>query len=275
MKNEDKLHKTRHSLAHLLAAAVLGKDPDAKLGIGPVIENGFYYDIQTTSPLSEQQLPGIEKRMREMIKQNFAFEKEEISADKAKELFKSQPFKLELIDELTKDGKIIAIYKTAHPGSFHVSGSMFHGFADLCQGPHVNSAKEINPEAFKLTKVAGAYWRGSEKNPMLTRIYAVAFETRKELDDHLVILEGAKKRDHRKLGKDLDLFIFADEVGPGLPLYTEKGATIRRELERYVIDEEIKRGYRHVYTPDLARVRLYEISGHYPFYKESMYPVMD
>ena len=275
MKNEDKLHKTRHSLAHLLAAAVLGKDPDAKLGIGPVIENGFYYDIQASSPLSEQQLPGIEKRMREMIKQNLVFEKEEISADKAKELFKSQPFKLELIDELTKDGKIIAIYKTAHPGSFHVSGSMFHGFADLCQGPHVNSAKEINPEAFKLTKIAGAYWRGSEKNPMLTRIYGVAFETKKELDEYLKLQEEAAKKDHRMLGEKLELFTFSDKVGKGLPLWLPKGAFIRKKLEDYMQEKEEESGYQFVITPHLTKKDLYETSGHLAHYKEDMYSPID
>ena len=261
-KEVSQIEKTRHSLAHILAMAVLRKYPKTKLGIGPVIENGFYYDFKLSGSLNETDFPEIEKTMRELVAQNLKFSGRKLTPATAKKLFKDQPFKLDLIKQYVKEKKQLTAY---------TSGD----FTDLCRGGHVKNTSEINAEAFKLTKVAGAYWRGSEKNPMLTRIYAVAFETRKELDDHLVILEGAKKRDHRKLGKDLDLFIFADEVGPGLPLYTEKGATIRRELERYVIDEEIKRGYRHVYTPDLARVRLYEISVHYPFYKDSMYPVME
>ena len=147
-------------------------------------------------------------------------------------------------------------------------------FIDLCAGPHIKSTAEINPDAFKLTKIAGAYWRGDEKNPMLTRVYGVAFENKKELDDYLKMIEEAEKRDHRKLGKDLDLFVFSDIVGKGLPLWTEKGATIKRELERFIIDEEIKRGYKHVCTPDIAKVDLYKKSGHYPYYKDSMYAPM-
>src|SRR3989344_5717557 len=262
MKNEDKLHKTRHSLAHLLAAAVLGKDPDAKLGIGPVIENGFYYDIQASSPLSEQQLLGIEKRMREMIKQNLAFERGETSAQEAKEIFKNQPFKLELIEELAKEKQPITTYK---------SGNLI----DLCQGPHISSTKEINPEAFKLTKIAGAYWRGSEKNQMLTRIYGVAFETKKELDEYLKMMEEAERRDHRKLGKDLDLFMISENVGKGLPLWLPNGMFVRKKLEDYMYQKEMAKGYKHVLTPVLAHENLYKTSGHLAHYKDDMYSPID
>ncbi|MEK7066779.1 MAG: threonine--tRNA ligase [Patescibacteria group bacterium] len=269
MENEDKIHKIRHSLAHLLAAAVLGKDPDAKLGVGPVIENGFYYDIQTSSSLSEQQLPGIEKRMREMIKQNLAFERSEISAQEAKELFKSQSFKLELIEELSRDRQPIITYKTASPNQ------QSNVFIDLCAGPHINSAREINPEAFKLAKIAGAYWRGSEKNPMLTRIYGVAFETKKELDEYLKLQEEAAKKDHRVLGEKLELFTFSDKIGKGLPLWLPKGAFIRKKLEDYMQEKEEESGYQFVVTPHLTKKDLYETSGHLAHYKEDMYSPID
>lgn len=256
----EKVENIRHSLAHLLAMAVLEKFPKAKLGIGPVIENGFYYDFGGIS-LSPDNLPKLENRIRELIKQDLKLKKEKITPIQAKKIFKSQPYKLELAKELQKEKKQITIYKSGN-------------FTDLCAGPHIKSSKEINPDGFKLTKIAGAYWRGSEKNPMLTRIYGVAFDTKQELEAHLKMLEEAEKRDHRKIGKDLDLFVFSDIVGKGLPLWTEKGATIKRELERFIVDEEIKRGYKHVCTPDLAKTDLYRKSGHYPYYKDSMYAPM-
>ena len=264
LKNKN-IEIKRHSLAHLLAMAVREKHPDIKFGIGPAIENGFYYDFDFSkighSP-SQDCLPKLEKEMRELIKKGVKFERREISAKKAKKIFVGQPFKLELIDELKKSGEKILIYKSGN-------------FIDLCAGPHVKSTKEINPDAFKLTKIAGAYWKGNEKNPMLQRIYGAAFETKKDLQDYLNLLAEAEKRDHRKLGKELDLFVFSDLVGKGLPLWTEKGAIIRREMEKFIVDEEIKRGYRHVITSDIANVRLYEVSGHYPYYKDSMYPAME
>ena len=251
------MHKERHSLSHILAMAVLRKFPDAKLAIGPVIDNGFYYDFLLPEPLSDKDLPKLEKDMKKIISQKIKFEKNVSSREEALKKAKSNKFKTELINELPADEKI----------SFYDSGD----FSDLCAGPHVEYSTEINPKAFKLTSVAGAYWRGDEKNEMLTRVYGVAFETKEELDEYLAMVEEAKKRDHRKLGKDLDLFTFSDVVGKGLPLWTVKGATIRRELERFIVDEEIKRGYQHVYTPDIAKIDLYKKSGHYPYYKDSMY----
>jgi threonyl-tRNA synthetase len=257
--DEEKLEMMRHSTAHIMAEAVQSIFPDVKFGIGPAIENGFYYDFDLPRPLTGVDLPLIEAKMSEIIASDSPFIREEATKEEARKLFSNQPFKLELINELP-DEKV----------SLYRQGS----FVDLCRGPHVNSTKEIPNEALKLDKIAGAYWRGSEKNPMLQRIYGLLFHSKKELDDYLTKQEEIKKRDHRKIGKDLDLFVFSDLVGKGLPLFTEKGSIIRRELERFIVDEEIKRGYKHVYTPDLANIALYKTSGHYPYYKDSMYPVM-
>lgn len=248
----------RHSLSHLMAQVVRDIFPGVKFGIGPAIENGFYYDFDVKN-LTLTDLPKIEAKMRELIKQNLSFKKKAVSKIAAKKLFKGQPYKLELIKELP--GKTVTVYESGD-------------FSDLCAGPHVAGTKEITPDTFKLTKVAGAYWRGSEENPMLTRIYGFAFPTKKELDDYLALQAEAEKRDHRILGQKLGLFVFSDLVGKGLPIFTEKGSIIRRTLERFVVDEEIKRGYKHVYTPELAKVDLYKKSGHYPYYKDTMYPVM-
>jgi threonyl-tRNA synthetase len=255
----DKMEITRHSMAHIMAEAVKAIYPGVKFGIGPAIENGFYYDFDLSRPITPEALPQIEDKMRQLIGKGLIFQKENVSKDEARMLFKEQPYKLELIEDLA-DGEI-TIYRSGD-------------FVDLCAGPHVTTTKEMHPDAFKLDRVAGAYWRGSEKNPMLQRVYGLAFKSRKELDDYIKLQEEIKKRDHRKIGKDLDLFVFSDLVGKGLPLFTEKGSVIRRELERFVVDEEIKRGYRHVYTPDLANIELYKTSGHYPYYKETMYPPM-
>lgn len=257
--DDDKLETVRHSASHIMAEAVQTLFPGTKLGIGPAIENGFYYDFEMPQPLSPDDLPAIEKKMREIIKQNSAFIRQAISKNEAIDIFKDQPYKLELIAELDDDK--ITVYRSGN-------------FVDLCAGPHVKSAREVPIDAFKLEKMAGAYWRGSEKNPMLQRIYGLAFWTKKDLDDYLKLQEEIKKRDHRVIGRELDLFVFSDLIGKGLPLFTEKGSIIRRILERFVVDEEIKRGYKHVYTPDLANIDLYKTSGHYPYYKESMYPVM-
>lgn len=262
MDKGNQIEKIRHSLAHLLAMAVLKKHPYAKLGIGPIIENGFYYDFNFGKEIfSDKDLPELEKIIKEFIKEGLVFKKEKIEYKEAQKFFSEQQYKLELIEETNTSKDPITIYKSGD-------------FTDLCAGPHVKSTKEINSDAFKLTRIAGAYWRGSEKNQMLTRIYGVAFETKQELDEYLKMMEEAEKSDHRKIGKDLDLFVFSDIVGKGLPLWTEKGATIKRELERFIVDEEIRRGYKHVCTPDIAKVDLYKKSGHYPYYKDSMYAPM-
>ncbi|MCB9813529.1 MAG: threonine--tRNA ligase [Pseudomonadales bacterium] len=248
----------RHSAAHLLAAAVLELYPEAKPTIGPAIDDGFYYDFDFgEDQISENDLLGIEKKMRFLIKGWGNFERQEISADEAYEMYKDNQYKTELIDEFVKDGEILSLYKSGN-------------FTDLCRGGHVEKPA-INIKYFKLLSVAGAYWRGSEKNKMLTRIYGTAFFTQEDLDAFLKMKEDAKNRDHRKLGKELGLFVFSDTIGKGLPLWTKKGSVIRRELENFVVQEEIKRGYEHVYTPDIANLDLYKKSGHYPYYKASMY----
>jgi threonyl-tRNA synthetase len=257
MSVQNNLETMRHSASHVLAEAVLSIFPGARFAIGPAIEDGFYYDFDLPRPLTPDDLPVIEKKMGEIIRADLPFAHREINKNEARKLFSGQPYKLELINEISDDK--VGIYQ---------QGS----FTDLCRGPHVISTGQIG--AFKLTSIAGAYWRGDEHNPMLQRIYGVAFPTQPELDEYLAHLEEIRKRDHRRIGKDLDLFVFSEMVGKGLPIFTEKGSIIRRELERFVVDEEIKRGYKHVYTPDLALVALYKTSGHYPYYKDTMYPVM-
>ncbi|MFH1412572.1 MAG: threonine--tRNA ligase [bacterium] len=259
---DNQLETKRHSLSHILAYAVQQLWPDVKFAIGPAIDNGFYYDFDFGKiKISDTDLVKIEKKMKHIIKQNLNFEKQEIDIAEAikNEKDNKQAYKVELLDDLKQEGESMA--------SYYKIGE----FNDLCKGLHIKSTNEIKPESFVLHKLAGAYWRGDEHNKMLTRIYGLAFETKKELDDYLVAIEEAEKRDHRKLGKELDLFVFSDLVGKGLPLWTEKGTVIMRELERFIIDEEIKRGYMHVHTPDIAKLELYEKSGHYPYYKDSMY----
>lgn len=257
--NDKKLDELRHSAAHLLAAAVLDLYPDARPTIGPSIENGFYYDFDNLT-VGDEDLPAIEKKMRVLVKNWKAFERHEVSADDAAAEFAGNEYKKELIREFSESGEVISVYESG-------------GFRDLCRGGHTESpARDL--KHFKLLSVAGAYWRGDEKNKMLTRIYGTAFFSQEDLDSHLSALEEAKKRDHRKLGRDLDLFVFSDLVGKGLPLLTPRGATVRRELERFVVDEELKRGYQHVVTPPLAKVDLFRMSGHYPYYKDTMYPPM-
>ena len=257
VESAEKLDMMRHSIAHVMAEAVQSMFPDAKFGIGPTIEDGFYYDFELSRPLSPDDLPVIEAKMKEIVKANVPFIKSTATKEEARKIFANQPYKLELMEELPGDE--VTIYKQGN-------------FTDMCRGPHLKYSAGI--KAFKLMTIAGAYWRGSEKRPMLQRIYGIAFNNQKELDAYLLAQEEIKKRDHRKLGKDLDLFVFSDLVGKGLPIFTEKGSIIRRTLERFVVDEEIKRGYKHIYTPELANVALYRKSGHYPYYKDTMYPVM-
>jgi len=252
-----KIETIRHSLAHILAYAVQELFPGTKFGIGPTIENGFYYDFDLKRSLAPEDLLKIEEKMREIIKGGFSFKKEKLSKSDSNRLFKGQPYKLELIKELP--GKTVSIYQ---------SGS----FVDLCKGPHVKSTKEINPDGFKLTKIAGAYWRGSEKNPMLTRIYGVAFKTKKELDNYFKFQEEAKKRDNRILGQKLDLFHIDENIGPGLILWHPKGAILKRIIENYALEEYLRNGYQLVSTPHIAKLNLWKISGHTEFYKENMFP---
>jgi len=255
----------RHSTSHITASVIQKLFKEVKFAIGPTIENGFYYDLDLRERITPEDLPRIEKKMKELIKKDLKFEKKELEIKKAIELFKKlkQPYKVELIKDLEKEkNKKVTIYTVGD-------------FIDLCKGPHVKSTKEIRFDAFKLTSLAGAYWKGNEKNKMLQRIYGVAFNTKKELNDYLKEQKEAEKRDHRKIGKELDLFIFSDLIGKGLPLLTPKGSIIRYELEKFIIEEETKRGYLHVYTPDLAKLELYKKSGHWQHYKESMYPLIN
>lgn len=255
---QEKLEHLRHSAAHLLAAAVIDLWPKALQTIGPAIENGFYEDLDMGDvKISEDDLPKIEQKMHELVKDWKSFERIELSESQAREFYKDNPYKLELIDEIVKRGEPITLYKAGN-------------YPDLCRGGHeMNPSEEL--KHFKLLKVAGAYWRGNEKNKMLTRIYGTAFFSAEDLQNYLNQQAEAKERDHKKLGKELDLFVFSDVVGKGLPLWTPKGSAVRRTLERFIVDEELKRGYLHVFTPDLAQVALYEKSGHYPYYKDSMY----
>jgi threonyl-tRNA synthetase len=259
---EDKIFKIRHSLAHLLGAAVLELYPDVKIATGPAIENGFYYDFDFTSPITEKDLGKIEQKMREIFKKWQNFEKKIISYEEAKKLFEGNPYKLELIEEYNKDGKELNIY---------TSGD----FTDLCAGPHIDDIKDIKTDAFKLERIAGAYWKGDEKNKMLTRIYGLAFSTKEELLTYETQQEEAGKRDHRKLGKELDLFHMDEKVGLGLPLWHPKGAMLWRVIEDFWYQEHIKNGYDLVRSPHIGNKELWEISGHWGFYNSSMYPPLE
>ncbi len=262
MENTDKQHNIRHSLAHLLAIAVLEKDPGAKLGIGPVIENGFYYDFEFSNGYTPtpEDLKGFEKAMRKMVNKGLPFEGRAVSVDEAKKMFTTQPYKTELINEFAGEGKDLTLYKTGE-------------FTDLCKGGHVENTKEIPADAFTITHTAGAYWRGSEKNPMLTRIYGLAFESGEALDAYKTQQEEAKKRDHRKLGKELGLFTIIDEVGAGLPLFYPKGALLRKTIEEFISELQKKRGYQDIWIPHITKGTLYEISGHLSKY-DAMYTPM-
>ena len=282
MENSEKdlLYKIRHSTAHVMAQAVMELYPDAKLAIGPPIESGFYYDFDLGSgadgkPLafSPEDLEKIEKRMRQIVAGKHAFNYREISPDGARELFKDQSYKLELIDGLIEGN--VDEYGAAINETPILSTYKHDTFEDLCRGPHVGDTGEIRPDAFKLLTVAGAYWRGDENKAMLQRIYGTAWHTREELKQHLQMLEEAKKRDHRKLGRDLEIFIFDEDVGPGLPLWLPNGGIIIEELEGLAKEMEAKRGYDRVRTPHLAKDALFERTGHLSHYAESMYPPME
>jgi len=248
----------RHSASHVMAEVVQALFPEAKFGIGPVIEDGFYYDFDLPRSLVPEDIPVIEARMAETIASNVPFIKEEMGKAEARRIFAAQPYKLELIDELP--GDTVTVYRQGL-------------FTDLCRGPHVDSTGEIG--AFKLLSTAGAYWRGDERRPMLQRIYGVAFETDEELERHLERLAEAAKRDHRKLGKELDLFSFHEEAGPGLVHWHPNGATVRRTIENFWVEEHIKRGYEIVYSPHIAKIDMWKTSGHWDLYREHLYSPME
>jgi len=251
------LETMRHSAAHIMAEAVLSLFPDARLGIGPAIDNGFYYDFDLPRSLTPEDLPVISKKMEEIIRADQPFIRREVSRAEALELFKDQPYKLELIQEL-EDEKL----------SIYSNGS----FTDLCRGPHLESTGQV--KSFKLSSIAGAYWRGSEKRPMLQRIYGLAFDSDRDLKDYLALVEEAAKRDHRKLGKELDLFGIYDEGGPGLVCWHPNGAMVRRIIEDFWKLEHDRRGYSIIYTPHIAKLDLWKKSGHWDYYRESLYSPM-
>ena len=270
---ESQLFRIRHSTAHIMAQAVLEKFPEGKVAIGPAIEDGFYYDFDLPRPLTPEDLEGIEKRMRGIIQSGVSFERKVVSAEEAKALFHDQPFKIELIEglesgEMDDDG---------NPVDEKPEISIFSqgGFTDLCRGPHVTNSREINPAAVKLLNVAGAYWRGDEKRPMLQRIYGTAWSKPDELKDYLWRLEEAKKRDHRKIGQELDLYSINDEIGAGLILWHPKGGRIRKLIENFWSEEHEANGYDFVYTPHIGKAQLWETSGHLGFYKDNMYSPVD
>jgi threonyl-tRNA synthetase len=270
---ESHLYKIRHSAAHVMAQAVLEMFPEAKYTIGPPVENGFYYDFDLPRNLTPEDLEQIEKRMRQIVQAKHEFKKTVLSAEEAKRIFADQPYKLELIEGLEKGGS--DEYGNPLKEKPEVSIYQHDTFIDLCRGPHVESTKEIKQDAFKLMSVAGAYWRGDEHNKMLQRIYATAWENADDLKQYLWSLEEAKKRDHRKLGKDLDLFSVSDEVGAGLILWHPKGAMIRVLVEDFSRNAHLENGYEWVFSPHIGRAQLWETSGHLDFYKESMYSPMD
>ena len=272
--NQDKLYRIRHSAAHVMAQAVMEMfaPGEVKIAIGPPIADGFYYDFDLPRPVTQDDFPEIERRIRQIIAQNARFVRREVSADEARSQFADQPYKLELIDGLEK-GELDEYgnpLKEKPVISFFSDGS----FVDLCRGPHVESTGRLNPDAIKLMSVAGAYWRGDEHNKMLTRIYGTAWETATQLEDYLHRLEEAKRRDHRKLGKELGLFYFSDDIGPGIPLFTPKGETVRYEMERFVREAQTKYGYQHVWTGHLVKEDLYRRSGHLEHYIDVMFPPM-
>ena len=259
----DTLQSKRHTLAHLLAAAVLELFPGTKPTIGPAIDNGFYYDFEFSAAITEKDLKDIEKRMRKLLPSWKEMSGKKVEADEARAAFTANPYKLELIDEIVGKKEPITLYTAGH-------------LTDLCRGGHVESpSKEIAGDSFKLSRIAGAYWCGDEKNKQLTRIYGLAFDTKEELDAYENMIKEAEKRDHRKLGKEMDLFEFDDDVGPGLPLWLPNGAAIAEELENLAKEHEFKGNYVRVRTPHLAKESMYLKSGHLPYYEDSMFPPME
>ncbi|AEB29429.1 threonine--tRNA ligase [Carnobacterium sp. 17-4] len=257
--HEDALQILRHSTAHLMANALRRLYPDIKFGVGPAISTGFYYDTDSEAPITDEDIPKIEAEMMAIVKENNPIVRKEVTREEALEIFKDDPYKVELITALPESEKI-TVYDQGD-------------FVDLCRGVHVPSTGRI--QVFKLLSLAGAYWRGNSDNKMMQRVYGTAFFDKKDLKEFIKMREEAKLRDHRKLGKELDLFMISPEVGSGLPFWLPKGATIRRTIERYIVDREISLGYQHVYTPIMADVNLYKTSGHWDHYHEDMFPPMD
>ena len=254
---DDQLYRMRHSAAHMMAKAVVDMFPDAKIAIGPPVENGFYYDFDLPRSLTTEDLAVLEENMRDQMKRDWPFVESEISRAEAQERFQDQPYKLEIIEGIADD---------------HV-GLYTHGpFTDLCGGPHVESASRVG--AFKLTNVAGAYWRGDEHRPQLQRVYGVLFPTQEKLDNHLTMLEEARKRDHRRLGRELGLFAFSDDVGAGIPLFLPAGEMVRHTMESYVREVQTRYGYQHVWTAHVAKAELFKKSGHWDHYLDAMWPPM-
>jgi threonyl-tRNA synthetase len=270
---ESDLYRLRHSAAHVMAQAVVEMIPEAKYTIGPPIENGFYYDFDLPRNLTPEDLEQIEKRMRQIIAGRHDFLRQVVSADEARQIFKDQPYKLELVDGLEQGG----FDEYGNPLEEKPEISIYNSdtFVDLCRGPHVENTRQINPSAIKLMQVSGAYWRGDEKNKMLQRIYGTAWKTAQQLEEYLWQIEEAKKRDHRKLGRELEIFIFDEEVGPGLPLWLPRGGAMIEELETLAKEMELKAGYVRVRTPHLTKADLFIRSGHLPYYEETMYPPME
>jgi len=258
LPQDERLNRMRHSAAHVLAEAMVELMPDAELGIGPPIDTGFYYDFRLPRALTNEDLAWLEERMRKSVGRKHPFIMGSLTKGEAEKLWAKQPFKLELLADLEEG---------------NVTQCTHAGFTDLCRGGHVNDTSEIGP--FKLMSIAGAYWRGSEKNPQLQRVYGALFETEADLAAYEQQLEEARRRDHRRIGRELELFALYDEVGPGHVVWLPAGATIRRELERWIVDLELEHGYQHVVTPVVAKSELYKISGHWDHYQEAMYPVME
>ena len=260
-ENNEELKKIFwHTTSHILAQAVKRLYPDVKLGIGPAIENGFYYDFRVEKPFTEEDLNKIEEEMKKIVKEDLVLERSVLSREEAIKLMeeKNEPYKVQLIKELP-EGETISFFKQGE-------------FIDLCAGPHINRTGKV--KAIKLLNTSSAYWKGNQENDSMQRIYGISFPKASQLEEHLKLLEEAKQRDHRKIGKDLELFMTHELVGSGLPMYLPNGATIRRLLERYIQDKEIELGYSHVYTPSLANVQLYKTSGHWDHYKDDMFPAM-
>ena len=260
IKEDERLSKLNHSCAHLMAQAVKHLFPDAKFWVGPVVEEGFYYDIDLGDKvLTDEDIEAISKEMKKIAKDGKRIVRHEISKDEALEMFKDDPYKVDLIERMDENNTVISCYTQGD-------------FTDLCRGPHVDTVKEC--KNFKLLKFSGAYWKGDSNNKMLQRIYGICFDNEEDLNKHLQELEEAKERDHRKLGKDLGIYMMSDLVGRGLPMYLPKGFILWNELENYIRNKELKRGYKHVQTPPLGNVNLYKTSGHLDHYKDAMFPIM-